>query len=83
VFSTGLELNSVSLSIIYTVTFTLSKPIGGILFGIAFWFVARCLDKNSIVRRYFMMSSFGIILLFASNQAIILVTYTYPAFGLA
>jgi hypothetical protein len=80
-FSAVLESNPISAGIIYTVIFTLSKPVGGILFGIGFWFVARSLPKNSIVRRYFIMASFGIILLFTSNQAVILVTFTYPAFG--
>jgi hypothetical protein len=77
-----MELSPISIGIIYTIIFTLSKPIGGILFGIAFWFVARSIPRNTIVRRYFIMASFGIILLFASNQAIVLVTNTYPAFGL-
>lgn len=74
--------NPITAGVIYTVIFTLSKPVGGILFGIGFWFVARSLQRNSAVRRYFIMASFGIILLFTSNQAIILVTFTYPIFGL-
>jgi len=77
-----LESNPILVGIIYTVVFTISKAVGGILFGIDFWFVARRLQRNSKVRRYFIMASFGIILLFMSNQAVILITFTYPAFGL-
>jgi hypothetical protein len=65
------------------VTFTLSKPVGGILFGVAFWMVARSLPQKGIVRDYFIISGFGIVLLFTSNQGIILVSFTYPPFGLA
>jgi hypothetical protein len=57
--------------------------VGGILFGIAFWIIARSLPRKSTVRDYFIISAFGIVLLFTSNQAIILVSFTYPPFGLA
>ena len=81
-FSTLRESEPILFSLIYTVIFTLSKPVGGILFGVAFWIVARSLPHNSIVRDYFIISAFGIVLLFTSNQAMILVSFTYPPFGL-
>ena len=82
-FSSFRESEPILFSLIYTVIYTLSKPVGGILFGVAFWIVARSLPHNSIVRDYFIISAFGIVLLFTSNQAIILVSFTYPPFGLA
>jgi hypothetical protein len=62
--------------------FTLSKPIGGILFGIAFWTAARSLRRNSIVKDYMIISAFGLVLLFVSNQAIVFVNEPYPPLGL-
>lgn len=36
-----------------------------------------------MVRDYFIISGFGVVLLFTSNQGITLVSFTYPPFGLA
>jgi hypothetical protein len=69
-------------SILYTVIFSFSKPIGGILFGVAFWTAAKSLRHGSAARNYVIMSAYGLILLFVSNQAIILATAPYPPFGL-
>jgi hypothetical protein len=63
--------------------FTLSKPIGGIIFGIGFWLIARNIRKGNVVRSYLIISAYGFLLLFASNQAIVLTFTYYPPFGLA
>jgi len=63
--------------------FTFSKSAGGILFGIALWTVTRHLRKTSVVRGYMIISAFGLVLLFTSNQASVLLTAPYPPFGLA
>jgi hypothetical protein len=81
-FSSFRQSEPILFSLLYTMIFTLSKPVGGILFGVAFWIIARSLPRKSIVRDYFIISAFGIVLLFTSNQAIILVSFTYPPFGL-
>jgi hypothetical protein len=67
---------------LYTFIFTFSKPIGGILFGIAFWVIARSLRPGSIVRDYMTISGYGLVLMFISNQAVLLVNTFYPPFGL-
>jgi hypothetical protein len=67
---------------IYTFIFTFSKSIGGILFGIAFWIIARSLKRGSAVRDYMIISGYGLLLLFISNQAVVLVNIIYPPFGL-
>jgi len=72
---------SESVFFIYTVIFTFSKPIGGILFGIAFWVIARTLGHTSIVRDYMIISAYGLVLLFISNQAVLLSNSFYPPFG--
>jgi hypothetical protein len=62
--------------------FSVSKPVGGILFGIAFWSISRSI-RRSAIRDYMIISAYGIMLLFTSNQAIVLITAPYPPFGLA
>lgn len=67
--------------IIYTLIFTMSKPIGGILFGVSFLIVSRTVSKH-MIRYYLIVSAFGLILLFTSNQASSLIYAPYPPFGL-
>jgi len=79
---TDLRLSDpVLFGIVYTLIFSISKPLGGVLFGIAFWMVARHL-KDSKVKRYLIISACGMCLLFASNQPIGLILTPYPPFGL-
>ena len=68
--------------VVYTLFFSATVPAGGILFGIAFWSVARNMSRN-IVKQYMMISAYGMMLLFSSNQAAGLVLAPYPPFGLA
>jgi hypothetical protein len=72
----------VTFGVIYTLVFYLSKPVGGILFGIAFWSIAKKVGRSQ-VRDYLIISAYGLILLFTSNQAIVLVNFDFPPFGLA
>ena len=71
----------VTFGIAYTLLFSISKPLGGILFGVAFWMVARSL-KDSKVKGYLIISAFGMTLLFAANQPTALILAPYPPFGL-
>jgi hypothetical protein len=74
--------NPIFFGILFTILFTLSKPIGGIIFGIGFWLIARNIRKENVVRSYLVISAYGFLLLFASNQAIVLTFTYYPPFGL-
>jgi hypothetical protein len=65
-----------------TFIFTLSKPAGGILFGIAFWIISRNVSRT-IVKDYLMISALGFFFLFTSDQAIVLTPLPFPPFGLA
>ncbi len=67
--------------IVYTLIFSVSKPIGGILFGVAFWIVSRRVNKYAI-KDYLVISAYGVILLFTTNQATNLILVPYPPFGL-
>ena len=67
--------------ITYTLVFSASKPIGGILFGISFWVVSRGLN-NREVKKYMIISGYGLLLLFTASQHQILLLNPYPPFGL-
>jgi hypothetical protein len=82
IFSAYRQSDPVSFGIIYTLIFAASKPAGGILFAIAFLTVARSITHSS-VRAYMIISAYGLMLLFTSNQAIVLVNSPYPPFGIA
>ena len=71
----------ISFSIIYTLIFTAVKPVGGILFGIAFWSVAKNIDY-AVVKDYMIIAGFGLVLLFTSNQPVGLTLVPFPPFGL-
>src|SRR5215207_9017811 len=75
--------NPIFYGMLFTIIFTLSKPIGGIIFGIGFWMITRNIHKDNVVRSYFIISAYGFLLLFTSNQAMVLTFTQYPPFGLA
>jgi hypothetical protein len=71
----------VLFGIVYNLIYTVAKPAGGILFGIAFWTVAKNIS-NPAVKKYMLLSAFGIMLLFTANQPTFLLLVPYPPFGL-
>ena len=71
----------ISAGILFTLVFSISKPAGGILFGVAFWTVARAVRESSIVRDYMIMTALGVVVLFVSTQGSVIAAY-YPPFGL-
>jgi hypothetical protein len=81
-FNPIIELSPVINSILLILIFTLSKPAGGILFGVAFWNMARSV-QNYMVKDYMVIAAFGLALLFISNQAVSIVNApSFPPFGL-
>jgi hypothetical protein len=75
--------NPIFLGILITLLFALSKPAGGILFANAFRTVANNINPSSGLRQYMIISAYGFLLLFVSNQAVVLGDAPYPPFGLA
>ena len=71
----------VLFGIIYTLLFSATKPVGGILFGIAFWSIGKVVSNRDI-KNYMAISSIGIMLLISSNQPSGLALVPYPPFGL-
>ena len=81
-FDPIIELSPVINSTLLILLFALSKPAGGILFGVAFWSIARNV-QSSMVIDYMKIAAYGLALLFISNQAISTVNApSYPPFGL-
>ena len=77
------EINPITVSIILGAFLALSKPIGGLVFGVAFWKISRIMSYERNIMTYMIISGFGIFLIFSANQA---ATQTipgiYPPFGL-
>ena len=73
--------NPVFFGNILTIVYAVSRPAGGILFGLALWIISRYIKENNAVRGYLIRSAYGFILFFVSNQAIVLITTNYPPFG--
>lgn len=71
----------VLFGIIYNLIFAMSKPVGGLLFGIPFWYIAKHLSDQR-VKTYLRISAIGIILLFTSNQPTGLILVPYPPYGI-
>lgn len=65
------------------VIFALSKPAGGILFGVAFWSAAMRVRRDAAVRDYLILCGYGFVLLFTADQGITLINAAYPPFGIA
>jgi len=82
VFTPLRALNPILFSITYTLVFSATKSVGGILFGIAFWSVAKNI-QNKVVKNYLVISAYGMVLLFTANQPVGLTLIPYPPFGLA
>lgn len=82
IFEPLVETDPAFISFILTIVFTVSKPTGGILFGLAFWIVSRKANSPAI-QNYLTIAGYGLILFFTSNQAVVLVWTTfYPPFGI-
>src|SRR5207253_6743143 len=81
VYPTLLEFGTISTTFLFTLLFTFSKPVRGILFGLAFWSISKKVRQSEDVRKYMMIAAFGLILIFTSNQANLLLNTPYQPFG--
>jgi hypothetical protein len=69
--------------VLFTLLFVFSKPLGGILFGAAFYSIGRrgtSSPNGSFVRDYMTFAAYGVVLFFVSSQNTV-VQPTYPPFG--
>ena len=68
-------------NLVYIVMVNASRPIGGVLFGLAFILVARKL-QNREVKGYLVITGIGFLLLLVSYEAQALITAPFPPLGL-
>lgn len=71
----------VTFTIVYTLIFNMIKFAGAFFFGIGFWSMARKIQQKS-VRSFLNISAYGLILLFVTNQATLLLNTLFPPLGL-
>lgn len=77
-----LTLDPFTVSIILTALLSLSRPIGGLTFGIVFWRISKRLRYEKKIMTYMIISGWGILLLFSTNQATSQTVVPFPPFGL-
>ncbi|MDN5867250.1 MAG: hypothetical protein L0H55_07605 [Candidatus Nitrosocosmicus sp.] len=92
VFQYLLEYNSFLRNYILTLSFfernlyflglTITKPIGGLLFGIIFIILSKRIPKQFHLHDYLILTSLGLFILFTTNQAAMVSMFPYPPFGL-
>ena len=78
-----LESDPITVSIILGAFLALNKPIGGFIFGVAFWKISRIISYERNIKTYMIISGWGIFLIFAANQAATQIVIPYPPFGLS
>ena len=83
ILTSYLQIDPVTVSIFLITFLALSKPIGGFIFGVAFWKISRLLSYERNITTYMIISGFGIFLIFAANQASTQIVSPYPSFGLS
>jgi hypothetical protein len=78
-----LSKDPIFYGMVFTLAFYFSKLTGGVLFGVAFWTMARSLPRESIVKKYMLLAAYGLILFFVANQnGIVSSGSLYPPLGL-
>jgi hypothetical protein len=80
--SSYLKFDPVTFSIVLVAFLSLSKPIGGLIFGVAFWNTARTVSYEKKIRTCMLISGWGIFLIFAANQGVTQQTTPFPPFGI-
>ena len=80
-----LTIDPITVSIILTSFLSLSKPIGGLTFAVAFWKISKITSYEKNIKTYMIISGWGILLIFGADQAVVQsqLQSPYPPFGLA
>jgi len=81
IFRNSLINDPFTFTITYTLFFTMIKFAGAIFFGIGLWTMAKGIQQKSL-RSLLNISSYGLMLVFFSNQSIILLNNLFPPMGL-
>jgi hypothetical protein len=84
ILASYLTTDPITITIILTAFLSLSKPIGGLTFAIAFWKISNIISYEKNIKTYMIICGWGILLLFAADQAVVQTQLQspYPPFGL-
>lgn len=81
-FAPLISSDPVTIAIVLTLIFTLSKLAGGILFGLAFWSIAKTINDEFVVTKNLIkLAGFGFVILFMSAQTVAFSIVPFPPFG--
>lgn len=80
--SSFIATDPVTAAIIISAFLSLSKPIGGVIFGLAFWNIAKEVSYERNIKIFMIISGWGIFLIFATNQAASQMLAPFPPFGI-
>lgn len=76
------RLSPIPYHVFYTLFVGYSQPVGGIIFGGAFWALTKVLAKKNIHFEFPQIAGYGFILLFMSNQIVLISPANYPPFSI-
>jgi hypothetical protein len=77
-----LTIDPITVSIIITTFLSLSKPIGGLTFAAVFWNISKIVNYEKNIKSSMIISGWGILLIFGTNQGLVQTLTPYPPFGL-
>lgn len=77
-----LQIDPVFVSIVIGAFLYISKPVGGLIFAVAFCNIAKIIRYELSLKTYMIISGWGIFLIFSANQAVVQILSPYPPFGL-
>jgi len=72
----------VTVSILVSAFISLSKPIGGLIFAVAFWSMSRKISYERKMKISMVIAGWGIFFIFSANQASTQIIAHYPPFGI-
>jgi hypothetical protein len=81
-FLSILQENIFLYMVFFSIIFSISKVVGGVQFGIAFWVMVRQTKKIVVLKNFLIIVAIGFMLVFVSEQAVSLISFPYPPFGL-
>jgi hypothetical protein len=76
-----LGMSNVTAAIVSIIIRSISPLVGGLIFGLSFYYTSRSLPENSKLRTYLNITGHGFIILLISNQYSIILHYPYPPYG--
>lgn len=81
IFILFISKSNVTAAIVSIIVRSISPLVGGLIFGLSFYYTSRSLPKNSKLRTYLNITGHGFIILLISNQYGIILHYPYPPYG--